>query len=99
MRHGYDILARRFRTRHGELDVVAFEREILVFVEVKTRASREFGDPWEYVDWQKQQRLRQAADEFIARFALGLYAFRFDVVSVVAPGTRREEITLFQNAF
>lgn len=99
MRRGFDVLARRFQGRYGEIDIIGFEGNLLVFVEVKTRASREFGDPWEFVDWQKQQRFRRTAEEFIARYDLGQYAYRFDIVSVVAPGTSTQEIAHFRNAF
>jgi putative endonuclease len=99
IRQGFDILARRFRARRGEVDLVALEGETLVFVEVKSRASREFGDPWEFVGWEKQQSLRMAGEEFIARYDLGQYAYRFDVVSVIAPGTRWQEVELYRNAF
>lgn len=99
LRHGYDILARRVRGLRGELDVVAFENGTLVFVEIKTRATREFGDAWQFVDWAKQQSIRRTAEEFIARHDLGQYSYRFDIVSVVAPGTTREEIALYRNAF
>src|SRR5262245_59311352 len=99
LKQGFDILARRFCGRAGELDLVAVERETLVFVEVKTRASRDFGDPWEFVDWQKQQSLRRVAEEFIARYELGEYAYRFDIVSVVAPGTSEEKVLILRNAF
>jgi len=94
LRQGFDILARRHRTRSGELDIVAFEGDVLVFIEVKTRRSREFGEPWEFVDWRKQQILRRAAEEFIADYDLGQYAYRFDIVSVVG-----KEVTLLRNAF
>jgi putative endonuclease len=99
MRQGFDILARRFRARRGELDLVAWEGDILAFIEVKTRATREFGDPWEFAGWEKQQSLRLAAEEFIARHDLGAYSYRFDLVSIVAPGTRLQEVALFRNAF
>ncbi len=99
MRQGFDILARRYGGPQGEIDLIAFEGEMLVFIEVKTRDSRRFGDPWEFVDWQKQQSLRRTAENFIAAHDLGQYTFRFDIVSVVAPGTRREEISLYRNAF
>jgi putative endonuclease len=99
MKQGFDILARRFRARRGEVDLVALEGDTLVFVEVKTRASREFGDPWEFVGWEKQQSLRMAGEEFIAHHDLGQYAYRFDVVSVIAPGTRSQQVALFRNAF
>ena len=94
LKHGFDILARRYRSRSGELDIIAYEGELLVFLEVKTRSSADFGEPWEFVDWQKQQTLRRAAEDFIADNDLGQYAYRFDIVSVL--GT---EVTLFRNAF
>jgi putative endonuclease len=99
MRRGFDVLARRFQSRYGEIDIIGFDGNLLVFVEVKTRASREFGDPWEFVDWEKQQRFRRTAEEFIARHDLGQYAYRFDIVSVVAPGSSNQEIAHFRNAF
>jgi putative endonuclease len=99
MKQGFDILARRFRARRGEIDLIALEGSMLVFVEVKTRASRDFGDPWEFVGWEKQQSLELAAEEFIARYNLGQYTYRFDVVAVIAPGTRSQEVALYRNAF
>lgn len=94
LRQGFDILVRRHRCRSGELDIVALEQETLVFVEVKTRSSTDFGEPWEFVDWQKQQKLRRSAEEFIADHDLGAYAYRFDIVSVFG-----QEATLLRNAF
>ena len=94
LHEGFDILARRYRCRSGELDLIALDQETLVFVEVKMRSSRNFGEPWEFVDWQKQQILRRTAEEFIAEHDLGEYAYRFDIVSVLG-----KEATLFRNAF
>ena len=94
LRQGFDILARRHKGRTGELDIIAFERDVLVFIEVKTRSSSQYGRPWEFVDWQKQQILRRAAEEFIADQNLGRYAYRFDIVSVIG-----KEVSLFRNAF
>ena len=99
MRQGFDILVRRYRGRTGELDMVAFEKDTLVFIEVKTRGSKRFGEPWEFVDWRKQQALRRTAEEFIADQDLGQYAYRFDIVAVVAPGKSNEEVALYRNAF
>lgn len=99
LRLGYDVLARRYRARRSELDLVAFDGEVLVFIEVKTRRTSEFGEPWEFVDWEKRQLLQSAADEFISRYDLGRYTYRFDIVSVVAPGTPAESVSLFRNAF
>jgi putative endonuclease len=96
---GYDILVRRAGCRSGEIDLVAFEGDTLVFVEVKTRQSRAYGDPWEFVDWEKQQRLQRAAEEFIARHDLGKYSYRFDIVAVIAPDAKSREIMVYRNAF
>ena len=94
LRQGFDILARRYRGRSGEIDLIAFEKDTLVFVEVKTRSSGEFGEPWEFVDWRKQQILRRTAEEFIADHDLGQYAYRFDIVSVLG-----KDVALYRNAF
>jgi putative endonuclease len=94
LRRGFDILARRYSTRSGELDIVALEQDTLVFVEVKTRSSAAFGEPWEFVDWQKQQILQRTAEDFIAEYDLGQYAYRFDIVSVIG-----KEVALYRNAF
>lgn len=99
MRLGYDILARRFRGRGGELDLVAFDGPVLVFVEVKARADADFGQPWEFVDWQKKQKIRRTAEEFIARHDLGQYGWRFDIVSVTAPGEPLQKIDHLRDAF
>jgi putative endonuclease len=99
MARGYDILARRYRGRRGELDLVAYHGAALAFIEVKTRATRRFGEPWEFVDRDKRQRIKAAAAEFIARHGLGAWSYRFDVVSVVAPGTPRQEVTVVVDAF
>lgn len=94
MRKGFDILARRYRGRSGELDIIAFETDVLVFVEVKARRTRDFGEPWQFVDWQKQQKLRRTAEDFIADHDMGRYAYRFDIVSVVG-----NQVELYRNAF
>ena len=94
LKQGFDIIARRYRSSSGELDIIAYEGDTLVFIEVKTRSSAKFGEPWEFVDWQKQQILRRTAEAFIADHDLGQYAYRFDIVSVLG-----KQPTLFRNAF
>ena len=94
LREGFDILVRRWRGRQGELDIVAFEGDLLAFLEVKTRATAQYGEPWEFVDPRKQLILQRTADEFIAEYDLGQYVYRFDIVSVTGS-----EVTLYRNAF
>lgn len=85
-RRGYRILARRYRSRGGELDLVAHHRDALVFVEVKARQSEAFGDPAGAVTPRKQQRLAALAAEYLHRHGLEGEACRFDVVTVVTGG-------------
>jgi putative endonuclease len=85
---GLEILARNWRCREGELDIVARDGTQLVFVEVKTRSSRAYGAPAEAVDRAKSARIRQLALRWIlAQRELGAPEFwsvlRFDVVSVL----------------
>ena len=82
-RRGYTIVDRRFRTRCGELDIVAREGEVLVFVEVKARSSCSFGSPFESVTPQKRQRLSQMAASYLFLKRLSGVACRFDVVSIL----------------
>ncbi len=97
LKRGFDIVARRYRGRSGELDIIAYDADTLVFIEVKSRVSGEYGDPTEFVGWEKQQRLRRTAVQFIAEYDLGQYAYRFDIVSVLFA--RTVEISLYRNAF
>ena len=94
LREGFDILTRRWYGRRGELDIVAFEDELLVFLEVKTRSSAQYGEPWEFVDPRKQLVLQRTAEEFIAEYDLGRYTYRFDIVSVTG-----KKVLLYRNAF
>jgi len=81
-RRGYAILARRYRTRHGEIDVVAEDRGTTVFVEVKARTTREFGSAAEAVTRWKQRRLVSMASDYLVRNRLTDKPCRFDVVTV-----------------
>ena len=84
---GYDIVARRYRTRLGELDVVARDGPVLVFVEVKTRSTPAFGDGLEAITADKRRRLVRMAHEYLWRNGLDDAPCRFDVVAIdVAQG-------------
>ncbi|MBI3450733.1 MAG: YraN family protein [Acidobacteria bacterium] len=83
-RSGYAILARRFRTRLGEIDIIAVKGDTLVFVEVKTRTSASHGAPEESVTAAKQRRLALMAGTFLAARSLHDQDCRFDVIAVDA---------------
>jgi putative endonuclease len=92
-RRGYAILERRYRTRYGEIDIVARHGDVLVFVEVKARAGEAFGTGAEAVTRRKQRRVARMAADFLVRRRLQERPCRFDVVSVaVGDGTPRIEV-------
>lgn len=82
---GLAIVARNVRTRWGECDLVARDGPVLVFVEVKWRASTAFGAPAEAVDLRKRRRLTRLAAWYCARTGLEDQPVRFDVVAIRAP--------------
>ena len=83
--HGCIVVARNYRARSGpgEIDLVAWHRERLVFVEVKTRSTVEFGTPDRAVDQDKRTALERTAREYARRANVGWERTRFDIVSVV----------------
>ncbi len=98
---GYRIEAMNYRTRHGEIDIIAANRRYLVFCEVKLRKSADFAAAREFVDTHKQQRLRTTALLYLAQNETTLQP-RFDVIEIYAPQgvqTRRPHITQMENAF
>ena len=95
---GYAILERRYRTRFGEIDVIADDCGTVVFVEVKTKTDCTFSDPVESVTKQKQRRLVSMAAQYVAYHGLDHTPCRFDVVTVdtsVAP----PKLTHYRDAF
>jgi putative endonuclease len=99
-RVGYKILYRNFRGRSGgELDIVCRDGDTLVFVEVKTRASEEFGRPFEAVRGDQQRRISRGALAWLRMLENPDILFRFDVVEVVMRDSGRPRIELIRNAF
>jgi len=95
---GYTLVERNFRLRSGEIDIIARDRETLVFVEVKTRSCSRFGTPFDAVDGRKQQQIGQTALAYLAARGMADCAVRFDVVAVyLDDGEPR--IELLKNAF
>jgi putative endonuclease len=96
---GYRILTRRYRTRFGEVDLVARDGECIVFVEVKTRRGGSFGDPAAAVTAEKQRRLAVMAADYLARYRLERRPARFDVVGIVVDAGARIRVEVFVDAF
>jgi putative endonuclease len=99
-RLGYRVVARRYRTPLGEIDLVALDGGCIVFVEVKTRRSDAAGLPHEAVDRAKQAQLTRLALAFLKRYRRLESPARFDVVSIVWEGAGQEpQIVHYKNAF
>ena len=97
-RNGYRIVKRNFRAAGAEIDLVAMDGDVLVFVEVKTRRGRDAGAPEEAVDERKQKQIRRAAELFATRYREDEIEMRFDIVAIDAS-SERLEIELLRNAF
>lgn len=98
LRQGYAILARRYRRRSGEIDIVAAEGTTVVFVEVKARDGGQFGAASEAVTALKRSRLTATARDYLVRHRLHDRPCRFDVVAIqIADDEPR--IELIRNAF
>lgn len=96
---GYRVLERRYRTRFGEIDIVARDGAALVFVEVKTGRGRRFGDPAAWVTLHKQRRLVAMATDYLARRRAGRTAVRFDVVGIDMTAPEGPRLTIVRDAF
>jgi putative endonuclease len=101
---GAEVLDRRFRSGHRDIDLVTEwpardgSDRVIAFVEVKTRLSPEYGGPLGAVHWRKQRELVKAARDWMARFHRSGDAYRFDVIGVVF-GSNGPEIVHIENAF
>lgn len=83
---GYVILVRNYRCRSGEIDLIALDGEVLVFIEVKARSADGYGDPFDAVDDHKQHRVIRAAEWYVHENDLHGRDARFDVVGVWRDG-------------
>ena len=97
-REGYAVLARRYRTRLGEIDIIARDGPCLVFVEVKARQHHRCGRPDEQITVRKQRKIVAIARMFLARTQVLAEACRFDVVSV-SLDDGHPQVEIIRNAF
>ena len=97
--NGCKILDRNYRTRWGEIDVVARYENIIIFVEVKTRSTVDFARPWEAVGYRKRKHLKTAARIYIQEHPNFGCEFRFDVLSITLKESCEPDIEWIQQAF
>ena len=96
---GYQLAAHGYRSRYGEIDLIAWDGDVLCFVEVKTRTNLDMALPREYVTPQKQNKLRKTARMYLAEKRLDCPA-RFDVAEFYAEhGFDEARIEYLENAF
>lgn len=101
LRKGFTLIARNYRSRYGEIDLIVEDRTYLVFVEVKLRRSARYGTPAEYVTRSKQEKLRSTALLYLQSHP-GDKQPRFDVIELYAPrGTATDPVPIhhIENAF
>lgn len=96
---GYKVLLRNYKCPLGEIDLVAKEKGVLVFMEVKTRRSLEMGLPVESITFHKRAQITKCAKYYLKRYRIADVPCRFDVVSVFLEQDKNPEIELIQNAF
>lgn len=98
---GYEIVNTGFRSRFGEIDIIARSKEYLTFVEVKTRKNRNFAHAREYVSKDKQKKVISTANYWLMKRPTRLQP-RFDVIEIYAKDgeqTKTPEIIHIENAF
>lgn len=96
---GWCILARRFRSGHRDVDLIARRERVVAFVEVKTRRGLDFGDPVEAVGWRKRRELTRSAQVWIDRCGEPGAVYRFDVVAVLVAAQCAVRIRHVEDAF
>ncbi|MCS7265535.1 MAG: YraN family protein [Armatimonadetes bacterium] len=81
-RRGYQIITQNLKLKQGEIDLVALKGNLVIFVEVKARSSEEFGTPIESLLPKQQQRIRRAAEAFLAKRGWSERDRRFDLIAI-----------------
>ena len=95
---GYSIVEQNYRTRHGELDIIARKDGTLVIVEVKLRRTTGFGDPLEAVTPRKRRTIRSMTEEYLSEKSPDFHTLRFDAIGILLHGGS-PRITHVQDAF
>lgn len=96
---GLRVVERNWRSSAGEIDIIAWDGEVLIFCEVKTRRGTTFGTPYEAVNPAKARRLRRLAAQWLAAATLHPDEIRFDVVAVFVTGSGPARVEHLKYAF
>lgn len=93
------VLDRNYFFEKAEVDIVATDRNYIVFVEVKMRSGTYFGHPEDFVTPSKEQNIKKAAEAWIYERKMETAVVRFDIISIVQKGNQAPQITHFEDAF
>jgi putative endonuclease len=100
-KQGYRILQTNYKTKSGEIDIIAEDKKVVAFIEVKTRSTGEYGSPLDAVNYHKQNKIIQVANQFLVNYKVENRECRFDIVAIRShtedPSTW--EIELVKDAF
>ena len=99
VQQGYEILEKNFRSQQGEIDLVARDRQILVFVEVKNYSFKSYGSPLSAVRKSKRESIVHAARTYLLKNKIKNVNCRFDVLTVYRRADGSRAIDLYKNAF
>ena len=98
-KNGYDIIETNYRCTEGEIDIVARQKDLLIFVEVRTKKSRQFGSPEESITRIKKERLRAVAERYGQEHDDIPGSWRIDVMAIQLDSSNRvRRIQLIENA-
>ena len=98
-RHGYQIIERNWHCPAGEADIIAFDEDMLVFVEVKTRSDIDKGFPEEAITKEKRDRYEKISAYYLRDSDCGEMRFRFDVIGILVLGKNKATLRHHINAF
>jgi len=98
-KNGFRILARNYRSRYGEVDIIARDKDTVCFIEVKTRSSNDFGYPYEAVSAAKQRKIQRIAEVYLSEQRAEEAKVRFDVVSILMPYGELGTVEILRDAF
>lgn len=96
---GFKIIEQNYHFGHGEIDIIAKDNNVLVFVEVKTRKNLEFGDPILAVTKNKQRQLKKIAEAYLYEKEITNTDCRIDVIGILLYKNLPPKITYIENAF
>lgn len=99
IKKNYKIVEQNYRFGHGEIDIIAKDKDVLVFVEVKTRKNLEFGPPEFAVTKNKQRQIRKIAEAYLYEKKISDLDCRIDVVAILLKKNLPPEINHIENAF